>query len=542
MTGTRSSFVLLVILASHAIPLSHAEATSAQAEERSAADLTLRQRAEDLARAASQRFSEILAGEQRPNAAQGSDAEADPLAPVWNWFGEADRTYQGVIIAKFKNPSGAVAILAPPGTPAPQLPTLPAAAEAVREPEPRLGWTYIVETMREWLARANRLYRTEIVRRLQHPRPAEPLEATGQAPEAAQPTTPAPQPIAPAPQADAAGGTTATAPEPKGEAKVETEAKPSPSAGAQPKDEAEAKGEEAEAKREAEAEAKREAEDKAEAQRKAEAETKRKAETEAKREAEAEAKRKAEAEAEAKRKAEAEAKRKAEAEAEAKRKAEAKAEAKRKAEAEAKRKAEAEAEAKRKAEVEAKRKAEAEVEAKRKAEAEAEAKRLAAEADAEQKAVAQAKRLAEALPAPPEKKSPATDEATPMAPQETVVSEAPPPQAEPKTELVAKVRYKKKRLHRRGGLARHAHVPRQHVCKCKRHRHAKVHGYRYREADAWSGRVYVVRRGDSLSKIARRYYGSAAGYPAIYRANRHKIRNPNLIYPRQRLHIPSRWR
>jgi nucleoid-associated protein YgaU len=80
------------------------------------------------------------------------------------------------------------------------------------------------------------------------------------------------------------------------------------------------------------------------------------------------------------------------------------------------------------------------------------------------------------------------------------------------------------------------------VCKCKRHRHAKVHGYRYREADAWSGRVYVVRRGDSLSKIARRYYGSAAGYPAIYRANRHKIRNPNLIYPRQRLHIPSRWR
>lgn len=514
MTGTRSSFVLLVILASHAIPLSHAEATSAQAEERSAADLTLRQRAEDLARAASQRFSEILAGEQRPNAAQGSDAEADPLAPVWNWFGEADRTYQGVIIAKFKNPSGAVAILAPPGTPAPQLPTLPAAAEAVREPEPRLGWTYIVETMREWLARANRLYRTEIVRRLQHPRPAEPLEATGQAPEAAQPTTPAPQPIAPAPQADAAGGTTATAPEPKGEAKVETEAKPSPSAGAQPKDEAEAKGEEAEAKREAEAEAKREAEDKAEAQRKAEAETKRKAETEAKREAEAEAKRKAEA----------------------------KAEAKRKAEAEAKRKAEAEAEAKSKAEGEAERKAEAEVEAKRKAEAEAEAKRLAAEADAEQKAVAQAKRLAEALPAPPEKKSPATDEATPMAPQETVVSEAPPPQAEPKTELVAKVRYKKKRLHRRGGLARHAHVPRRHVCKCKRHRHAKVHGYRYREADAWSGRVYVVRRGDSLSKIARRYYGSAAGYPAIYRANRHKIRNPNLIYPRQRLHIPSRWR
>jgi nucleoid-associated protein YgaU len=47
-----------------------------------------------------------------------------------------------------------------------------------------------------------------------------------------------------------------------------------------------------------------------------------------------------------------------------------------------------------------------------------------------------------------------------------------------------------------------------------------------------------VRRGDTLSAIAARFYGDGAHYRAIYRANRGKIRNPNLIYPRQHLYIP----
>jgi LysM repeat protein len=49
-------------------------------------------------------------------------------------------------------------------------------------------------------------------------------------------------------------------------------------------------------------------------------------------------------------------------------------------------------------------------------------------------------------------------------------------------------------------------------------------------------RIHVVRKGESLSKIAARYYGDANRFGEIAKAN--KIRNPNLIYPGQRLRIP----
>ena len=53
-----------------------------------------------------------------------------------------------------------------------------------------------------------------------------------------------------------------------------------------------------------------------------------------------------------------------------------------------------------------------------------------------------------------------------------------------------------------------------------------------------SNRVYVVRRGDTLWAIAKKYYGNGAQYPKIYNANRNIIKNPNLIYPGQKLVIP----
>lgn len=53
-----------------------------------------------------------------------------------------------------------------------------------------------------------------------------------------------------------------------------------------------------------------------------------------------------------------------------------------------------------------------------------------------------------------------------------------------------------------------------------------------------SNRVYVVRRGDTLWAIAKKYYGSGLQYPKIFNANRDKIKNPNLIYPGQKLVIP----
>jgi len=51
-------------------------------------------------------------------------------------------------------------------------------------------------------------------------------------------------------------------------------------------------------------------------------------------------------------------------------------------------------------------------------------------------------------------------------------------------------------------------------------------------------RVYEVKSGDNLSKIARQYYGNANEWRKIYEANRSVIKDPDLIYPGQKLTIP----
>jgi nucleoid-associated protein YgaU len=48
----------------------------------------------------------------------------------------------------------------------------------------------------------------------------------------------------------------------------------------------------------------------------------------------------------------------------------------------------------------------------------------------------------------------------------------------------------------------------------------------------------VVSRGDSLWRISHITYGDGARYALVYRANRDRIRNPNLIYPGQTLVLP----
>ena len=50
---------------------------------------------------------------------------------------------------------------------------------------------------------------------------------------------------------------------------------------------------------------------------------------------------------------------------------------------------------------------------------------------------------------------------------------------------------------------------------------------------------YTVRPGDTLSRIAARAYGSGADWPAIWRANRRQVPNPDLITAGQRLTLPS---
>lgn len=49
---------------------------------------------------------------------------------------------------------------------------------------------------------------------------------------------------------------------------------------------------------------------------------------------------------------------------------------------------------------------------------------------------------------------------------------------------------------------------------------------------------YVIQSGDSLSKIAKQYYGNAMDYPKIFEANREVIKDPDLIYPGQKIRIP----
>ena len=51
-------------------------------------------------------------------------------------------------------------------------------------------------------------------------------------------------------------------------------------------------------------------------------------------------------------------------------------------------------------------------------------------------------------------------------------------------------------------------------------------------------RSYTVRKGDSLSKIAKREYGDAQQWRRIYENNRDIIDNPDLIHPGQVLRLP----
>lgn len=49
---------------------------------------------------------------------------------------------------------------------------------------------------------------------------------------------------------------------------------------------------------------------------------------------------------------------------------------------------------------------------------------------------------------------------------------------------------------------------------------------------------YTIVKGDSLSKIAKKYYGDGNKYMKIFEANKEIIKNPDLIYPGQTIRIP----
>jgi nucleoid-associated protein YgaU len=51
--------------------------------------------------------------------------------------------------------------------------------------------------------------------------------------------------------------------------------------------------------------------------------------------------------------------------------------------------------------------------------------------------------------------------------------------------------------------------------------------------------THTVVKGDTLSKIAKKYYGKASRYPKIFDANRDQLDDPDKIKPGQVLKIPS---
>ena len=53
-------------------------------------------------------------------------------------------------------------------------------------------------------------------------------------------------------------------------------------------------------------------------------------------------------------------------------------------------------------------------------------------------------------------------------------------------------------------------------------------------------KIHEVTAGDTLSKIAKEFYGNANEYPRIFEANKPMLTHPDKIYPGQNLRIPPK--
>lgn len=51
---------------------------------------------------------------------------------------------------------------------------------------------------------------------------------------------------------------------------------------------------------------------------------------------------------------------------------------------------------------------------------------------------------------------------------------------------------------------------------------------------------YTIESGDSLSKVAKEFYGNAMDYTKLFEANKEVIEDPDLIYPGQKIRIPAK--
>jgi nucleoid-associated protein YgaU len=531
-----------------------------------------RARAEELARAASERFSELVpppagtrAAQKEPGSGEG-DAGARSSGEAAEgqgsqWLERSAREYQRLIIKKLSQPPS------PPPSDARQTGTAPGPAPAGNTGQ-ILPWLEdralaARERAQDWLAKANRSYRGEIARRLSVPRDgAQPQDVARSAPaETGRNVEPRSAPPAPpATEADRRRADASQTAEARRRQDEQWDRLEKEALEAEAKGNAEVAAKEAEEKRLAEVERRRAEARRLEAEAaRRDAEAKRLAEEEKRR---AEARRleqeRAQKEAEAKRLAEEARKReearlleeeKARKEAEAKRQAETKRieeerkkeEARRSAEDADKRKAEAKRlaeEAQRKDEERKRLAAESRKEAAQRQKEEAKTRR---QAEAERKARERAEQVLEAerLAADVERRTePDTESAASPMPAADAEMPAPsgkrkisgkrrkdPRPAEGSAEEPAPVEPAAD-VHE----AEPAPVVRARTCrggKIKRRR-----GYL----------LYTVRPGDTLWAIARRFYGKGRRYDIIVRANPVLADAPDLVVACQRLVLPVRHR
>lgn len=185
MSSKRFVFALTALGAASAILV---PAVGRADDQRQAAPTGIRQQAEDLAKAASEEFSDLLAPQQKQQSKGGAPAgaaDAKPegetapgsaidtaLAPVWDWLARSAKTYDGVVVAQLRSGDNWNVVLARNGIATGSIVAAATAAAPhtanardAESPEPH-GWGGLVETVRDWLARANRSYRNEIVRPL----------------------------------------------------------------------------------------------------------------------------------------------------------------------------------------------------------------------------------------------------------------------------------------------------------------------------------------------------------------------------------------
>ena len=59
------------------------------------------------------------------------------------------------------------------------------------------------------------------------------------------------------------------------------------------------------------------------------------------------------------------------------------------------------------------------------------------------------------------------------------------------------------------------------------------------QQESSQAQTYTVKSGDSLSKIAKQFYGDADEYMRIFYANRDKLKSPDMIHPGDELKIPQ---